>query len=144
MVPSIHYIPDHVGSFCFGEKIKEGSIPQVQVYLVQGDSASKIMYLRKNEDNRIRVLVMGGIEQVRHIVVVTSKDAVVTADPRVKNEFIVRPETDYLCEIIVDLKTFENYNHVKIIEAGGKKMKQLVKKYPPQTYMIAYEKYKVK
>jgi hypothetical protein len=126
-------------------KVKEGSTPESQVYLVEGDSLTKIQYLIKNEDNRIRVVVSGGIEQVKHIVVVTSKNAVVITNPTVKNEFIVRPSTDVPCEIIVDVKTFETYYHVKFIEvAGGKKMKQIVKKYPPRTYMVGYEKFKVK
>jgi hypothetical protein len=126
-------------------KVKEGSTPQAEVYLLRGDSATKVFFLRKNEDNRIRIVVSGGIEKVKHIIIVTSKDAVVTADLSVKNEFIIRPETDKPCEIIVDVKTFESYNQVKIVEVpGGKKMKQLVKKYPPKTYMIGYEKYKVK
>jgi hypothetical protein len=126
-------------------KVKEGSTPESQIYLVEGDSLKKIQYLIKNEDNRIRVVVSGGIEQVRHIVVVTSNDAVVISDPNVKNEFIVRPSTDDPCEIIVDVKIFETYHHVKFVEvAGGKKMKQIVKKYPPRTYMLEYKKYKVK
>jgi hypothetical protein len=129
----------------WAQKIKEGSTPEVKIYLVQGDSATKASYLIKDQDNRIRIVVSGGIEQVKHIVIVTSKDAIVSPDLNVKNEFILRPETAGPCEIIVDVKTLENYNHVKIIEtAGGKKMKQLVKKYPPKTYMIGYEKYKVK
>jgi hypothetical protein len=126
-------------------KIKEGSMPESQVYLVEGDSLKKIQYLMKNEDNRIRITVSGGIEQVKHIVVVTSKNAVVISNPNVKNEFIVRPSTDAPCEIIVDLKTFETYHHVKFVEmAGGKKMKQIVKKYPPRTYMLSYGKFKIK
>jgi hypothetical protein len=127
------------------QKAKEGSSPMVKVYLLQGDSAIKISYLRKNDDNKIRVVLGGGIEHVKHIVIVTSKDAMVKAVPDVKNEFIVRPETDNNCEIIVDVKTFESYHDVKMIDTGnGKKIKQIVKKYPPKTYMIGYEKYKVK
>ena len=69
----------------------------------------------------------------------------VKAVPDVKNEFIVRPETDNNCEIIVDVKTFESYQDVKMLDAGnGKTIKQIVKKYPPKTYMIGYEKYKMK
>ena len=85
------------------------------------------------------------MEQVKHMLIVTSKDAVVKAVPDVKNEFFIKPETDSPCEIIVDVKTFENYQHVKMSESSnGKKVKQIVKKYPPKTYMIGYEKYKVK
>ncbi|MFL5729708.1 MAG: hypothetical protein ACJ75J_09515 [Cytophagaceae bacterium] len=129
----------------FAQKIKEGSTPVVKVYLVQGDSAVKATYLKKNTDNRIRVVVEGGIEQTKHLVVVTSKDASVKSVPDVKNEFLIKPETDAPCEIIVDLKTFEPYHDVKITNLeGGKKVKHLVKKYPPKTYMIGYEKYKVR
>ena len=129
----------------YAQKVKEGSTPVVKVYLLQGDSAVKVSYLRKNEDNRIRIVVGGGMEQVKHILTVTSKDAVVKAVPDVKNEFLVRPETDSPCEIIVDIKTFENYQDVRMVESGtGKKIKQIVKKYPPKIYMIGYEKYKVK
>jgi uncharacterized protein YkvS len=129
----------------FAQKIKEGSTPLVKLYLLQGDTAVDIPYLRKNEDNRIRVVVGGGMEQVKHIIIVTSKDAAVKSIPDFKNEFIVRPETNNSCEIIVDVKTFESYQDVKMVDAGGgKKIKQIIKKYPPKTYMIGYEKYKVR
>jgi hypothetical protein len=127
------------------QKAKEGSMPIVKVYLIKGDSATRISYLKKNEDNRIRVEVGAGMEHVKHIVIVTSKDAIVKPVPDVKNEFFVKPETDKPCEIIVDVKTFETYHYIKMVDAGnGKKIKQIVKKYPPKTYMIGYEKYKVK
>jgi hypothetical protein len=129
----------------WAQKVKEGSTPIVKIYLMQGDSATKISYLRKNEDNRIRVVVGGGMEQVKHIIIVTSKDAVIKPVADVKNEFTVRTETDNPCEIIVDVKTFESYQDVKMLDAGnGKTIKQIVKKYPPKTYMIGYEKYKMK
>jgi hypothetical protein len=129
----------------WAQKVKEGSTPIVKIYMVQGDSATKITYLRKNEDNRIRIEVGGGMENVKHIIVVTSKDAAVKAIADSKNEFMVRPEAAGSCEIIVDVKTFESYHDVKMVDtANGKKIKQIVKKYPPKTYMIGYEKYKAK
>jgi hypothetical protein len=126
-----------------GKKCNEGCAPMVKIYAVKGDSLKSIDYLVKNKENRIRVDVEGGIENVKHTMTVTSKNAVIKPDPARKNEFLITPINE-ICEIIVDVKTFENYYSVSTQEVEGKKVKQVVKTYPPKTYMIGYEKFSVK
>ena len=126
-----------------GKKCNEGCAPMVKIYSVIGDSVKAIDYLRKDQENRIKINVEGGIENVKHTMTVTSKNALVKADPAVKNEFLITPLQN-VCEIIVDVKTYENYYYVSMVQVGDKKVKQVVKKYPPKTYMIGYEKFAVK
>jgi hypothetical protein len=125
------------------KKCNEGCAPMVKIYSVIGDSVKTINYLKKDKENRIKVNVEGGIENVKHVMTVTSKNAIVKADPLVKNEYLITPQNDF-CEIIVDVKTFENYYYVSMVQVGDKKVKQVVKKYPPKTYMIGYEKFTVR
>jgi hypothetical protein len=125
------------------KKCNEGCAPMVKIYAVKGDSTQIIDYLVKDKENRIRVDVEGGIENVKHSMTVTSKNAVIKPDPAVKNEFLITP-FNQVCEIIVDVKTFEDYYNVSMVQVEGKKVKQIVKKYPPKTYMIGYEKFTVR
>jgi hypothetical protein len=125
------------------KKCNEGCAPMVRIYGVKGDSIKTINYLFKDKENRIRIEIEGGIENVKHTMTVTSKNAIIKSDPAVKNEYLVTPLSQ-VCEIIVDVKTFENYYSVSMVQVGDKKVKQIVKKYPPKTYMIGYEKFAVK
>jgi hypothetical protein len=125
------------------KKCNEGCAPMVKIYAVNGDSVQTIDYLKKDKENRVQINVEGGIENVKHTMTVTSKNAVVKADPQVKNEYLITPLQN-VCEIIVDVKTFENYYYVSMVQVGEKKVKQVVKKYPPKTYMIGYEKFAVR
>ncbi len=125
------------------KKCNEGCAPMVKIYAVKGDSIQIIDYLVKDKENRIRVDMEGGIENVKHAMTVTSKHAIIKPDPAVKNEYLVTP-FNQICEIIVDVKTFEDYYNVSMVQVGDKKVKQVVKKYPPKTYMIGYEKFTVR
>ena len=126
------------------KKLKDANSPKVTFWAVKGDSLTPLKYLNKEKENRIQVKVEGGIENVKHQVTVTSKDAVVKPDPQVKNQYLVTPIHQKPCEIIVDVETFENYYGKQSVNREGKKPKQVVKTYTPRTYMVGYEKFEVK
>ena len=124
------------------KKCNEGCAPKVSLYMVKGDSLQIINYLDKHE-NRIRVVVEGGIENVKHTVFVTSKNAIITKDTSTANEYLIIPQKE-ICEIIVDVKTFELYKSFREYEKDGKIVRELVREYPPKTYMVGYERYEVR
>jgi hypothetical protein len=117
----------------------EGLAPKVNIKIITNDSLKSVDYLQKDE-NRIKVVVEGGIQNIKNNVFVTSKNAIIKKDSLVKDEYIVIPQKEY-CEIIVDIETFELYFWVN--KPKGKR-KKIVKEYPPKKYMIGYERYEVK
>lgn len=123
-------------------KPKEGSAPKANIYLVEGDSENLITHLKKNKENKIRVKLEGGIENVKHTMYVTSKHASIKPDPKVENQYIIIPKEENV-EIIVDIKTEEDYIQVKMVDKNGKQKKEIVKTLTPKTYMVGYEKVKV-
>ncbi|MBX9850545.1 MAG: hypothetical protein K2X86_02175 [Cytophagaceae bacterium] len=125
------------------KKCNEGCAPKVSLYIVKGDSLQLINYLDKEHENRIRVVVEGGIENVKHTVFVTSKNAIIRKDTATANEYLVIPQKE-ICEIIVDVKTFELYKSFREYEKDGKIVRELLREYPPKTYMVGYERYEVR
>lgn len=126
------------------KKCTEGCAPKVAVYSVNGDSVKLLTLLYKEKENRIRVVLEGGIENVKHTVFVTSKHAIIKKDTTTKDEYIVIPQATEECEIIVDVKTYETFFSVKDVQQNGKIVKEIVREYPPKTYMVGYEKYEVR
>ncbi len=124
------------------KKCNEGCAPKVTLYCVTNDSVQFLTHLNHNE-NRIKVVLEGGIENVKHTVFVTSKNAIIKKDSLNNDEYIVIPQKE-VCEIIVDVKTFEVYYSVRELNDGNKKVKEIIKEYPPKTYMVGYEHYEVK
>lgn len=124
------------------KKCNEGCAPKVSIFSIVGDSVKYANNLHK-EENRIKVVLEGGIENIKHTVYVTSKNAIIKKDTSAKDEYLVIPQKD-VCEIIVDVKTFETYYSIKETEVNGKKVKEILKEYPPKTYMVGYERYEVK
>src|SRR6185312_11585875 len=91
-----------------GKKLKkEDNSPKVSFWQVVGDSLVPLQYLNKDKETRIAVKVEGGIENVKHEVTVTSKDASIKVDAQKKGQYLVTPIHDKPCEIIVDIETFE-------------------------------------
>ncbi|GAL85235.1 hypothetical protein MYP_2464 [Sporocytophaga myxococcoides] len=121
---------------------KEGLAPKANIYLVEGDSENLITYLKKNKENKIKVKLEGGIENVKHTMYVTSKHASIKPDLEVENQYIIVPKEENV-EIIVDIKTEEDYNQIQMVDKNGKQKKEIVKKLTPKTYMVGYEKVKV-
>jgi len=126
------------------KKLKDDNTPKATFWAVQGDSLIPLHYLAKDKESRIQIKVHGGIESVKHEITVSSKDAVVKADPQVKNQYLITPVHQKPCEIIVDIETFENYYGTKTIHREGKKPKKKVIMYPPKRYMVGYERFEVK
>ncbi len=124
------------------KKCNEGCAPKVTLYCVTNDSVQFLTHLNHNE-NRIKVVLEGGIENVKHTVFVTSKNAIIKKDSLNNDEYIVIPQKE-VCEIIVDVKTFEVYYSVRELNDGNKKVKEIIKEYPPKTYMVGYQHYEVK
>lgn len=124
-------------------RYNEGSAPKVKIYQVGKDSLMQLSYLPKDRGTRIKVVLEGGIENIKNTVFVTSKQAIITKDTSTKDEYVIVPQKES-CEIIVDVKTFEIYYAVKETETNGKKRKEIVKEYPPKTYMVGYERYEVR
>jgi hypothetical protein len=130
-----------LNSFAQGRP-KEGAAPKATIYLIEGGSENLITHLKRGKENKIRVKLEGGIEQVRHTLYVTSKHASVKPDPEAENQYIIIPREENV-EIIVDVKTEENYNQVELVDNNGKQKKKLVKTLTPKTYMVGYESVKV-
>jgi hypothetical protein len=119
---------------------REGCAPYVNFFLVKGDSLLPITYLEKNKPNRVRIVLDGGIEKVKHKLIITSKNAKVV---QVGNtaDYLVTPQSD-ICELIVDARTYEEYQEVqKSKTKEGKEKKEVVKTFPPKTYMVSYERF---
>ena len=125
------------------KKCNEGCAPKVALYSVNGDSLKLLTQLNKEKENRIRVVLEGGIENVKHTVYVTSKNAIIVKDTATKDEYIVIPQATEECEIIVDVKTYETFFSVRDIQKNGKIIKEIVREYPPKKYMVGYEKFAV-
>jgi hypothetical protein len=121
-------------------KCKKGCLPQANLFLVKGDSLVIPEYLELGKPNHMRFALDGGIEKVRHEMKVTSKNAIVTKVPGTTDEFIVTPQSKE-CEIIVDVRTFENYYLVQRVTVKGKEEKRVIRTYPPKTYMVGYERF---
>lgn len=126
------------------KKCNEGCAPKVAIYSLNSDTVKLLNTLYKDKENRIKVVLEGGIENVKHTVYVTSKNAIIKKDTTTKDEYLVIPQTTEECEIIVDVKTYEVYFSVRDVEQNGKVVKEIVKEYPPKTYMVGYERYEVK
>lgn len=124
------------------KKCKEGCAPKVSIYEVTKDSVKLLNQLHK-EENRIKVVLEGGIENVKNTVFVTSKQAIIKKDTATRDEYIVIPQKE-MVEIIVDVKTYEVYYSVREVEDNGKRSKEILKEYPPKTYMVGYERYEVR
>lgn len=120
-----------------------GSAPKISIFEVEKEGVSKMLYLKKDRESRIRVLLEGGIENVRHQLIISSKQAVITCDSLIKNEYIVKPISD-VCEIIVDIKTMEDYYVVKNVVKQDNTTERVMEKMPPKTYMLGYERFSVK
>jgi hypothetical protein len=125
------------------KKCNEGCEPKVTIYEVSNDSIKILSYLSWDKDTRIRVVLEGGIENVRHTMFVTSKHAIIQKDTTTKNEYLIHPLGE-VCEIIVDVKTYELYKSFREIEQDGKVVRQFIKDFPPKTYMVAYQRYEVR
>jgi hypothetical protein len=124
------------------KKYNEGDSPRIVIYKIAGDSAQLLKQL-SSQKNRIKVVLEGGMENIKHTVFVTSKNAIIEQDSVNKNEYSLIPQQES-CEIIVDVKTFEIYYAIKETDNGNKKVKEIIKEYPPKTYMIGYEHYEVR
>ena len=120
---------------------KEGAAPKANIYLVEGDSENLITYLKKNKENKIKIKLEGGIENVKHTMYVTSKHASIKPDPKVENQYIIIPKEENV-EIIVDIKIEEDYNQIQMVDKNGKQKKEVVKTLTPKTYMVGYENVK--
>lgn len=125
-------------------KCNEGCAPSVSMFTLKGDSLLPLNFFIMDKENRIRIILEGGIENVKHTMFVTSKNAEVIPVSGKVGDFIVIPHKDEVCEIIVDVKTFENYYYVKTVEKDGKKVKEIVRTYHPRTYMVGFEKIEVR
>jgi hypothetical protein len=90
--------------------------------------------------NKIRILLDGGIEKVKHKMIVTSKNAKVTKIEGTANDYLITPQV-VVCEVIVDIKTYEEYQEVQKVKRDGQETKEVVKKFPPKTYMVGYERF---
>src|ERR1700679_3792331 len=129
----------------FSQKLKkDDNHPKLTFWAVVGDSLTPLKHLTKDKENRIQIKVEGGIDNVKHEITVTSKDASIRSDPQGKNQELVMPIHEKPCEIIVDIETFENYYGVQTLHREGKKPKQVVKTFPPKRYMLGYERFEVK
>ncbi len=131
-------------SFSFAQKrpklCREGCAPYVNFFLVKGDSLLPIDYLDKKKPNRVRVALDGGIEKVKHKLIITSKNAKVTKVEGSEDDYWITPQSN-ICEIIVDVKTYEDYQEVQKVKKDGQETKEVIKTFPPKTYMVAYERF---
>ena len=119
---------------------REGCAPYVNFFLVKGDSLLPITYLQKNKANKVRIVLDGGIEKVKHKLIITSKNAKIV-QIGTTDDYMVTPQSD-ICELIVDARTYEDYQEVqKKKEKDGKEVKELIKTFPPKTYMVGYERF---
>ncbi|MDF2456668.1 MAG: hypothetical protein K0R51_2661 [Cytophagaceae bacterium] len=120
---------------------KEGCAPYVNFFLVKGDSLLPITYLQKNKPNKVRIVLDGGIEKVKHKLIITSKNAKITPIAGTDHDYWVTPQSD-ICELIVDARTYEEYQEVQKGKAkDGKETKEVIKTFPPRTYMVGYERF---
>jgi hypothetical protein len=134
-----------ISSLSFAQKrpslCREGCAPYVNFFLVKGDSLLPVTYLDKNKPNKMRVVMDGGIEKVKHKVIITSKNAKVMKADNSSDDYWITPQTE-ICEMIVDIKTYEDYQEViKVKGKDGKEAKEVVKTFPPKTYMVGYERF---
>ena len=134
-----------ISSVSFAQKrpklCREGCAPYVNFFLVKGDSLLPITYLEKNKPNRVRIVMDGGIEKIKHKMVITSKNAKVAKIADSEIDYWVTPQSE-ICEMIVDIKTFEDYQEVQKVKGKeGKETKEVIKVFPPKTYMVGYERF---
>jgi hypothetical protein len=112
----------------------------VNFFLHKGDSLLPISYLNINKPNEIRVVLDGGIEKVKHKVIITSKNAKVEKIKDSEHDYIITPQSA-ICEVIVDIKTYEDYQEVQQVKKDGQEKKEVIKTFPPKTYMVGYERF---
>ncbi len=134
-----------ISSISFAQKrpklCREGCAPYVNFFLVKGDSLLPIAFLDLNKTNKVRVVLDGGIEKVKHTMVITSKNAKVTKIANTEHDYWVTPQAE-ICELIVDIKTFEDYQEVQKVKGkDGKESKEVIKTFTPKTYMVGYERF---
>jgi len=131
-------------SICFAQKrptlCREGCAPYANFFLVRGDSLLPISYLEKNKTNTIRIALDGGIEKVKHKMIITSKNAKVVKIEGSEHDYLITPQSS-ICEVIVDIKTYEDYQEVQKVKKDGQETKEVIKTFPPKTYMVAYERF---
>ncbi|MBC7487120.1 MAG: hypothetical protein H7282_10260 [Cytophagaceae bacterium] len=119
---------------------REGCAPYVNFFLVKGDSLLPITYLEKNKANKVRIVLDGGIEKVKHKLIITSKNAKIT-QIGTSDDYWVTPQSN-ICELIVDARTYEDYQEVQKNKGkDGKETKEVIKTFPPKTYMVGYERF---
>ncbi|HEY8400821.1 MAG TPA: hypothetical protein VIK89_06145 [Cytophagaceae bacterium] len=126
-----------------GKKCKEGCAPAVSIYSIRNDTVQEIEYMFKDKPNHVMISLLGGIENVKHTLKVTSKNAIIQPVAGTRNEYMITPQ-DELCEIIVDVITYEDYLIVRRDTINGKSVKKVVDIYRPKTYMIGYERIEVR
>lgn len=119
---------------------REGCAPYVNFFMIKGDSLLPISTLQKNKPNKIRIALDGGIEKVQHKMIITSKNAKVVKVEGTENDFIITPQAS-ICEVIVDVKTYEDYQEVQKVKKNGQETKEVIKTFPPKTYMVGYERF---
>lgn len=120
---------------------REGCAPYVNFFLLKGDSLLPITYLEKNKPNKVRIVLDGGIEKVKHKLIITSKNAKIAQVPNTEHDYWVTPQSD-ICELIVDARTYEDYQEVQKKKGpDGKEIKEVIKTFPPKTYMVGYERF---
>lgn len=134
-----------ISGFTYAQKrpslCKEGCAPYVNFFLIKGDSLLPISYLEKNKPNKVRIVLDGGIEKVKHKLIITSKNAKVIPIANTANDYWVTPQSD-ICELIVDARTYEDYQEVQKKKGqDGKETKEIIKTFPPKTYMVGYERF---
>ncbi|MFN3404710.1 MAG: hypothetical protein ACK40G_11480 [Cytophagaceae bacterium] len=115
-------------------------MPKVAFFTDHGDSLKPLQSMSRGKETLVKVELQGGMERVRHQLFLTSKNAKVVKNDEGINLFTVTPLNDEWVELIVDVKTQEDYFYVR---NDGKK-KEIIKTYPPKTYMVGYEKVQVK
>lgn len=119
---------------------REGCAPYVNFFLIKGDSLLPISFLDKNKPNKVRVALDGGIEKVKHKMIITSKNAKVTKIEGTEHDYFIVPQSN-VCEVIVDIKTYEDYQEVQKVKKDGQETKEVIKTFPPKTYMVGYERF---
>ena len=119
---------------------REGCAPYVNFFVVKGDSLLPVSFLEINKPNLIRVVLDGGIEKVKHKMIITSKNAKVKKINDTGHDYIITPQAT-ICEVIVDIKTYEDYQEVQKVKKNGEETKEVIKNFSPKTYMVGYERF---
>lgn len=127
-----------------GSNQNEGGLPKA-TYSIQGkDSLVPLQYLRGDAENRLVIRIVGGMEHVRYVQTVTSREALIEQSEVDEYVYYITPISEGSCEIMVHITLFEEYLHVKMVKVGDKEKKELVQAYPPKTYLIAYDRFDIR